>query len=77
MMSSRPYLTITAIYGWYSPFAMDSPDVNLWRSAEHALDYLGKADNRVITFMRDADERVARPEWEDDFRRTGTARKPW
>src|SRR5712692_3889567 len=33
--------------------------------------------NRVITFMRDADERVARPECEDDFRRTGTARKPW
>ena len=39
-----PYLTITAIYGWYSPFAMDSPDVNLWRSAEHVLDYLAKAD---------------------------------
>jgi tRNA (cmo5U34)-methyltransferase len=44
LSDSRPYLTITAIYGWYSPFAMDSPDVNLWRSAEHVLDYLAKAD---------------------------------
>jgi tRNA (cmo5U34)-methyltransferase len=45
LSNSPPYLTITTFYDWYSPFKMGSPDVNLWQSAEHALDYLAKADS--------------------------------
>ena len=53
--------------------SLDSPGgMLLARQLRQTIDL-----NRVITFMRDADERVARPECEGDFRRTGTARTPW
>jgi hypothetical protein len=44
---------------------------------EWGVRFTNAAPNVRETFMRDADERVARPACEDDFRRPGTARKPW
>lgn len=41
---SRFHKTITSIYDGYTRGTLSHPDVNLWQSADHALEYLALAD---------------------------------